>query len=555
MYGRLYYNTVTGGGNTLTTTHCVDLRTGQEIWQKNYTITQGQILWIGTLQQFGGIPYLWSISGSEWNMYDANTGDYVLSVTGCTSGSVVTSPVSETGSGGDILVYILNGANKWLAMWNSTKAIWDTSMAGLLAGTATTAQWRPPVGGKIDFKKGIQWNVTVPSYNQTKRDGSIQQQTIWQTDGDVIIARTRVTDPALYHCLIGYDAHDGHQIWFNNWTFPKMSTGYDTGVGVLSNGVFTQANVMEWYGFDAKTGKQIWGPTSAYGFDAWSAYYDGGTPAYGKTYSKGLDGVHVYDLSTGQRLWDFYADNTEYDYPGFATYPLWYPPAIADGKAYVATGAGRSEPMNKGSSLYCINASTGEKLWSILGWFGEGVTVTGPGNVIADGSFVGFNNYDNQLYCFGKGRSATTVTTAPAINNPAQILISGTVTDQSPGQTGLGIPAAGTPAISDASMSKWMEYLYMQQPKPTNATGVPVSIDAIDPNGNQVHLGDTHSDANGQYAFLADQSMLTAGAGIYTISATFSGSNSYFSSSAETIMAYDLPAATAHASRSSSNSR
>ena len=33
MYGRLYYDTVTGGGNTLTTTHCVDLRTGKEIWQ------------------------------------------------------------------------------------------------------------------------------------------------------------------------------------------------------------------------------------------------------------------------------------------------------------------------------------------------------------------------------------------------------------------------------------------------------------------------------------------------------------------------------------------
>ncbi len=164
--------------------------------------------------------------------------------------------------------------------------------------------------------------------------------------------------------------------------------------------------------------------------------------------------------------------------------------------------------------------------------------------MIAEGSFVGFNNYDNQLYCFDKGRSSTTVTTAPAINNPAKVLISGTVTDQSPGQTCLGIPAAGTPAIADESMSAWMEYMYMQQPKPTNATGVPVSIDAIDPNGNLVHLGDTTSDINGQYAFLADQSMLAAGAGIYTISVTFSGSNSYFSSSAETAMAYDLPAET-----------
>jgi hypothetical protein len=88
-----------------------------------------------------------------------------------------------------------------------------------------------------------------------------------------------------------------------------------------------------------------------------------------------------------------------------------------------------------------------------------------------------------------------------------------------------------------------MEYLYQQQAKPTDATGVSVSIDAIDPNGNLVHLGDTHSDSSGQYAFLADQSMLSAGTGTYTIIATFKGTNSYFSSSAETPMAYDLPPA------------
>lgn len=544
MYGRLYYDTVTGGGNTLTTTHCVDLRTGKELWQQNYTINYGQILWIGTMQQFGGIPYLWSISGTTWKMYDAFTGDYVLSIANCRSGKVVYSPVSETGSGGDILVYILDGTKNWLAMWNSTKAIWDTSMAGLIAGTPDTAQWRPPVGKTIDFNKGIQWNVTVPSYSQTMSDGSIQRQTIWQTDGDVIIASTGVAEPATYEILIGYDAHDGHQLWVKNWTYPHQSHGYDTGQGVLSNGIFTRANAIDWYGFDAATGKQIWGPISAYGHNAWSAYFDGGTPAYGNTYSKGLDGLHVYNLKTGQRIWDFYADNTGTDYPGFDTYPLWYPPAIADGKVYVGTGAGRTEPMNKGSTLYCVNASTGEKLWSILGWFGEGVTVTGPGNVIAEGAFVGFNNYDNQLYCFDKGQTATTVTTEPAINNPAQVLIKGTVTDQSPGQTCLGIPASGTPAISDESMSAWMEYLYMNQQKPTNATGVPISIDTIDPNGNLVHLGDTISDSNGQYFLLADPSMLTAGAGVYTITATFKGSNSYFSSSAETIMAYDLPTAT-----------
>jgi hypothetical protein len=34
--------------------------------------------------------------------------------------------------------------------------------------------------------------------------------------------------------------------------------------------------------------------------------------------------------------------------------------------------------------------------------------------------------------------------------------------DKSSGDTCLGIPAAGTPAIADESMSDWMEYLHKQ---------------------------------------------------------------------------------------------
>ena len=70
----------------------------------------------------------------------------------------------------------------------------------------------------------------------------------------------------------------------------------------------------------------------------------------------------------------------------------------------------------------------------------------------------------------------------------------GTVTDQSPGAT-------GTPAIADASMTQWMEYEYMQKPMPTNATGVPVSIDAVDPNGNYIHIGNATSDTSGLYSY------------------------------------------------------
>jgi hypothetical protein len=103
------------------------------------------------------------------------------------------------------------------------------------------------------------------------------------------------------------------------------------------------------------------------------------------------------------------------------------------------------------------------------------------------------------------------------------MVIQGTVLDQSPG-------APGTPAISDNDMTQWMEYLYMQQPLPTNAVGVPVSIDAIDPNNNNVHLGDATSDASGHYAFAWETPNIP---GQYTIIAHFTGSKSYFGSSAE----------------------
>jgi hypothetical protein len=151
----------------------------------------------------------------------------------------------------------------------------------------------------------------------------------------------------------------------------------------------------------------------------------------------------------------------------------------------------------------------------------------------ADGYVVGMNGYENQIYCFGKGLTATTVS-APvtAVPQGNSVLIQGTVTDQSPGQTCLGIPAAGTPAISDDSMSDWMAYLYMQQPKPTNATGVPVMLTAFDPNNNTEIIGTVTSDASGNYAI----DWTPPVPGIYKITATFYGTNSYFGSTAETAL-------------------
>ncbi len=92
------------------------------------------------------------------------------------------------------------------------------------------------------------------------------------------------------------------------------------------------------------------------------------------------------------------------------------------------------------------------------------------------------------------------------------------------------MPVAGTPAISDASMTPWMEYLYMQQPKPTNATGVPVHLTATDPNGNFQDIGYATSNALGNYAI----DWVPPVPGLYTVTATFEGSESYYGSTAGT---------------------
>jgi hypothetical protein len=84
-----------------------------------------------------------------------------------------------------------------------------------------------------------------------------------------------------------------------------------------------------------------------------------------------------------------------------------------------------------------------------------------------------------------------------------------------------------------------MEYLYMQQPEPMNATGVPVTLSYTDPNGNTYTIGTTTSNIAGQYSYAFTPTV----PGTYTIIATFCGSNSYYSSTAQTTMLWNTPAA------------
>lgn len=143
------------------------------------------------------------------------------------------------------------------------------------------------------------------------------------------------------------------------------------------------------------------------------------------------------------------------------------------------------------------------------------------------------------------GPSATTVSAPQSgISPDSSFSITGRVTDESPGTKNFAQQALypnGVPAISDADQEVFMEYLYEQQPYPNSLTGVPVSLDVIDPNGNIVHLGDAVSDGNGYFSLSVDANTLGAGQGKYVVIATFDGSNSYGHSSAESAFTVSAP--------------
>ena len=147
------------------------------------------------------------------------------------------------------------------------------------------------------------------------------------------------------------------------------------------------------------------------------------------------------------------------------------------------------------------------------------------------------------MYVFGKGQkqhhnhSASNYATFQT-----QLLIQGTVTDQSPAQP-------GTPCVSAASMATEMQYLYMQYPidgidHNDTITGVPVTLTALDPNGNYITIGTVTSD--GYYGTFSKTWTPTI-PGDYKIIASFAGDDSYGSSSAATAISVGTPSATATA--------
>ena len=517
MQGRLYYRTHRGNEPGTQGTMCVDLRTGEEIWFANRTtIDMGVIYDYESPNQHGAIPTLWDTGGTS-QIYDPFTGEWLYTIENVPRGTAAVGPHGER------LIYQWNHEAGWLACWNSTAS--PDFLLGLTSGT-NMWQWRP-VGKTIDGKDCYVWNVTIPTdlpsysrdFEYVVYDANNAPEIMIASSG--CIDRYATADPFTMYAINLRPGHEGELLWRKDYALPLAGSSMDPGYGIgldPVNRVFTipLKTTMQWYGYDIDTGNQLWGPSEPQ--EALDFYRMYPVAGYGKLYAGGYAGiVYAYDMKTGELSWESPVDACGLEGP-YQYWPMYGKgKLLADGKIYITTGEhSHTQPLFREWKVYCYDAETGAGIWNITGLMSH--------LSIADGYLVGLDAMDNQIYCFGKGPSETTVTAEPAIvAKGSSVLIKGTVTDQSAG-------AKDTPAIADEDMTAWMEYMYHQRPIPMTAKGVTVKLETLDPNGNFYEIGTVTSDASGMYKLMWEPPV----PGEYTIITTFEGSESYWSSYAET---------------------
>ncbi len=577
--GKLYYTepvsylSPSGGPTT-----CVDLRTGEEIWSRTDVpaLSFALIFDAENPNQHGVYNAILIASAgggffggaSTWRAFDADTGNPIFNVTNAPG----TGRKAMSDMGEYLQYMVLNSGTSqnpsWnLMLWNSTR-LWSEADTPTISGTVDGASssrysfnislpWANP--GQMAQVYAAGWfgpptlstpfTIVEAYYNDIML---CYNGTLPSTGANFFFGATETYAPYTYFAVnLNPDKGAvGSILWMKTVTPTKNATVILGGVDPV-NRVFVE-NIRElnsWVGYDLSNGNKLWETESQVAMD----YY--GSPASGSLsncfysgnmYSSGYGGiVYCYDTISGDLKWTYGNGGAGNSTDGGLAVPGNYPTfvnAYGNGLLYLVTTEHTIEtPLFKGSLLRAINATDGAEVWTINGYVGEFMTTS---YAIADGYATWFNGLDNQIYVVGRGASKTTAS-APqaAIEFGRSLIISGSVTDLATGTTqdeqSVRFPH-GVPCASDASMKDWMGYVYQQKPLPTNFTGVEVTLNVLDANGNFRTIGTTTTDASGMYAYQWTPDI----EGKYTVIATFAGTKGYWPSYAETAFAVDSAAAT-----------
>ena len=494
---------------------CYDVRTGDILWERplypgeqeptliEYGITSLAVP--GALPK-SDTPYLLSISGGYMRKYNPLTGAMVLNV----------SIAPMTGAGG---TYYMNG-----------------HVLGIQDLGADAGAERYRLINWTTFGTGSNFASRVVS-NTTYARSALPTAAL--TDWDVGIGCTMGSISAggiyIQQSIQAFDLLTGRSLWNKTIDEPQ----YSGAANVADHGKLAVLSVNGYYlGFDLRTGNEVWRTrTLDYPWDAsgWGSY--GVITAYGKLYWVAQTGIYAINWDTGVIEWKFEAEAPPFETPmvnaeGEPVYPFHAPGMAADGKLYVyATEHSPDVPYYRGSPTVCVDAFTGDLIWS-FGIAGAGQhTRTASLLRVSDGyAFLGA--LDGYMYAIGKGLSETTVSVPqPQLTLGQKAFLTGTVLDLSPAQP-------GAPCVAKESVGALMEQIHLQAQiggiNNVPMIGVPVSLDAVGPDGEYIHLGMVTSDGySGTFAFDKWQPET---AGLYTITATFMGDESYGSSFATTYL-------------------
>src|SRR5665647_2735444 len=537
MNGILYYNVA--GAYEVPGIQAVDLHTGKQLWFKNdTTLSFGQILYWNSYNVDGVYTYVYANTGSTWNAYDPFTGEWEFSFTNVPSGIATTR-----GPSGEILIYQIDFQNHWMALWNST-----------LCGLQTTSLNSPDLGSwasnshqkTLDAQnpRSYSWNVTIPAGITAGTSFFAPFAKVYDQDRimSIYFNETKVQVWALNLAGLTKTSTSTSLLFNEWWSAPsEWLTGsntlhYSGATNYVKDGVIAvwDKELRTHYGFSVETGKYLWATAPEHYLDmyGWGNVEHTWYYAYGKLYSVGVAGIlYAYDLKTGQTAWTYKLTDA---YKEPVTGENWWGwiDLIADGKIYIGTLEHSAEqPLPRGAPYICVNATDGTEIFRVNGMYRE--TRWGGNGIIGDSIIATIDTYDQRIYAIGKGASALTVS-APSVSVDfgKNIVIQGSVTDISPGTQTEAIKMRfpnGVPAVSDASQSQWMLYVYKQFECPTNASGVPLTVSVLDANGNNRVVGTTTSDLTGAYKFSWKPDI----SGDYTVYVTFAGSQAYYGSVAQ----------------------
>jgi len=564
MGGKLYYQKY-ANPDQFKEIVCVNLHTGEQLWSKpllnNLTISRGQLMYWDTYDYHGVYDYIWatanaqtrsllalpSSAGTTWCAFDPYTGDFVYALYGIPSGTTTYGPK------GEILVYSINQNNGFMTLWNSSNI--PQLYASTQYGSMGWGEWRPM--GKIQNATasiitpttptglaGYTWNKTIA----TDLPGSVRAV----FPGDKIVGSYYNSTQVIVWALDLQPGHEGALLYKQTWNAPSEWT---TGNQYISSGAVSSADNLyvlwskearKYFGFSTNTGQYLW-TTSDSEYYLQSYVSTVNAIAYGKLFSTGASGiVYCYDAATGERLWAYEATD---EYSEILWANQWWNRIqfITDGKIYVGHEEHSPiDPRPRGGPYICLNATNGDVIWRADGLFRQ--THWGGRSIIGDSIIAGQDTYSQRVFAIGKGPTAITIN-APniSIEQGKAVVIKGMISDISPGTNNYEVSARfpnGIPAVSDESMSDWMLYVYKQFPRPSNATGLQITLSVIDANGNYRDIGSTTSDADGFYSFSWKPDI----EGKYTVYASFGGSESYWPSHAvsafESDSAAEAPATT-----------